>query len=252
MNMMQDKVVGSSISEEERKARIDLAAAFRLADHLGWSLVTWNHITAKVPGPDEHFLINQNGLRFDEITASNLVKVDKEGNVIDGPDNVPIAGFVIHSAIHRAREGIGAVFHTHTDDGLVVAAMKDGLLPLVGDNAYVYGDVAFHPYEGVSDDLSERDRMARNLGEKNCLILQNHGLLTVGRDISEAFMRMYWLNQACRVQIKLLATGAPYQVIPPDVLEHTRLQLVNDFAPGRHEWQGLLRLAYKLDPSFAF
>lgn len=237
----------------EWSTRVDLAAAFRLAHHYGYDEIIWNHITARVPGVEECFLINQLGLRFDEITAGNLVKVDVDGNVIDNPNTVPIAGFVIHSAIHLARPDVRCVMHTHTQAGLAISALEDGLLPLVSEGMYHYGDVAYHPYEGVSTELDERERMAANLGDKSCMILRNHGLLTTGRTVAEAFMRMYWLDLACNIQLKVMSTGAKYRTIPEEVCRYAAKQHQEDpsFAAGVQEWPALLRLLDQKDPSYA-
>jgi ribulose-5-phosphate 4-epimerase/fuculose-1-phosphate aldolase len=236
----------------ERSTRVDLAAAFRLAHHYGYDEMIWNHITARVPGAEECFLINRHGLRFDEVSASNLVKVDVDGNVIDSPHGVPIAGFVIHSAIHRARPDVKCVMHTHTHAGLAVSTLEDGLLPLVSEGMYHYGDIAYHPYEGVSTELEERERMAANLGGKSCMILRNHGLLTVGTSVAEAFVRMYWLDLACNIQLKVLSTGAKFRTIPEDVCRHAARQHQEDpnFAAGVQEWPALLRLLDQKDPSY--
>ena len=234
----------------EWSTRVDLAAAFRLVDHYGMTLLNWNHITARVPGKEEHFLINEDGLAFDEVTASNLVKVDVDGNVVGQRANVPVAGFVIHSAIHRSRPDVAAVVHTHTEAGVAVSALEQGLLPLLAEAMYVYDDLAYHPYEGISNDLDERERLSASLGDKNSMILQNHGLLTVGKTVAEAFVRMYWLDFVCRVQLRVLSSGQPYRVIPEEVCRHAARQHREDFAPGPHEWPAMLRMLDRKDPSY--
>ena len=240
---------GAGYSDQEWAMRTDLAAAFRLAHRHGMDEVVWNHITARVPGHQEHFLINRMGLRYDEICASNLAKVDVDGTVLDGPDDVPIAGFVIHSAVHRAREDVVCVMHTHTEAGLAVSALKSGLEPLTAEALYCYDDLAYHPFEGVSIELEERQRLAANLGNKHAMILRNHGLLTVGASVGEAFMRMYWLDLACRTQLRVLSTGQPFDLIPEDVCRHTAAQFAR-FTPGEHEWPALLRLVDDTEPAY--
>ena len=179
--------------EGEWQRRVDLAAAYQLAEQFGWSELVWNHISARVPGAEEHFLINRLGLMYDEVTASSLVKVDIDGKQIAGEGRTSEAGFVIHSAVHRAREDAVCVMHSHTPEGVAASCLEEGLPQLCGETAYFHKDIAYHDYEGVSLGLDERDRIAQSLGDKHNLVLRNHGLLTVGRSVGEAFMRMYWL-----------------------------------------------------------
>lgn len=198
----------------ERELRIDLAAAYRLIDHFGWSELIWTHSTVRVPGPEHHFLINPYGYRFDEVTASNLVKVDLEGRILGDPgQEINPAGFVIHSAIHLARPDVRCIVHTHTVAGMAVAALQCGLLPISMYALGYDGAVAYHDFEGPSLDREERARLAANLGDKDVLILRNHGLLTCGQTVAQAFVRMYRLERACQVQLAAQATGAPL-VIP--------------------------------------
>jgi ribulose-5-phosphate 4-epimerase/fuculose-1-phosphate aldolase len=234
-------------SEAEHQTRVDLAACYRLAAHFGYDDVIWNHISARVPG-EESFLINPLGLRYDEIRASNLVKVDPEGRVLDGGET-NVTGFVIHSAIHRNRPDIQCVMHSHTEGGLAVSALAEGLLPMVQDAAMFYGRIAYHAYEGLSTDLDERERLAANLGDGFAMILRNHGLLTAGRTVGEAFVRMHYLERACRVQIAVLSTGREISLPPPEVWEKA-VQQYESFVPGRLEWPALVRLMDQLDPSF--
>lgn len=243
----------SRYSAAEWQMRVDLAACYRLADLFGFSDIVWNHITAKVPD-SEQFLINRFGLRFDEVTASNLVTVDLDGNVIDpgtatSEDDINVTGFVIHSAIHAARPDIHCVMHSHSEGGLVVSALDEGLIPMVQDAMPFYGRIAYHDYEGLSVDLAERERMAANLGERNVMILRNHGLLTCGETVAEAFMHMYYLEKACKVQMRVLATGREFRLPPEDVCERASRQY-EQFPYGKYEWPALLRLADERSPGF--
>lgn len=227
--------------------RVELAAAFRLADRFGWTELVWNHITARVPGEPEHFLINPIGLRWDEITASRLIKVGVDGRVVAGDSIVPKAGFVIHSAVHEARPDVNACMHTHTNDGIAVSALRDGLQSVCHEALYFYDNVGYHDCEGASMDIDERARLSRDLGDNDALILRNHGLLTVGRSVGEAFTLMYWLQRACEIQMKVLASNMPWQSIPVDVCEKFAKQKAEprgsseDFCPGKQEWPALMR-----------
>lgn len=213
------------IGDAEWALRIQLAACYRLIEHFQWSSLIWTHTTLRVPGPEHHFLINPYGLRYDEVTASNLVKIDLDGNVLDGSKHeVNRAGFVIHSAIHMSREDARCVMHTHTPAGMAVAALADGLAPISLYALDFYDRIAYHDYEGPSLRLDERERLIASLGAtKMQMILRNHGLLTCGRTVAEAFVRMYRLEAACRVQIAAQSTGARL-VIPDKQLcaEHAR------------------------------
>lgn len=234
--------------EAEWSMRVDLAAAYRLADRFGFSDIIWNHITARVPGEKQRYLINPLGLRYDEITASNLLKIDLEGNVI-GEGVTNRTGFMIHGAIHAARDDVVCVMHSHSQGGLGVSCLEEGLLPLIQDSMSFFETVAYHDYEGLSVDPAECPRLAAHLGDATCMILRNHGLLTVGRTVGEAFMLMYYLERACRAQMQVLATGRPYRVIPPAIRKVAAAQYA-EFAPGEHEWPALLRLLDKTDPSY--
>jgi ribulose-5-phosphate 4-epimerase/fuculose-1-phosphate aldolase len=244
----------------EQELRVQLAAAYRIVDHFGWSELIWTHNTVRIPGPDHHFLINPYGLRFDEVTASNLVKVDLHGNIIgDQSQEINPAGFVIHSAIHMARPDVRCIMHTHTTAGMAVAALADGLLP-VSMYALGYHDrVAYHPFEGPSLDLDERARLAANLGQKNVLIMKNHGLLACGETIAQAFVRLFRLERACQVQLAAQATGAPLAVPPPEVCrisaERSDDFLVAEGEKGysknpNPEFAALVRLMDRKDPSY--
>ncbi|MSQ70152.1 MAG: class II aldolase/adducin family protein [Betaproteobacteria bacterium] len=212
----------SQVSAEEWKARQDLACAYRLFDHLGWHGLIFNHITLRVPGEDSHFLINPFGLMYREVTASNLVKIDTEGNIVGDSDHpVNRAGFVIHSAVHMTRHDAHAVMHTHTKEGVAVAAQEEGLLPLSMPAIGMQGYIAYHEYEGISLDTGERERLIRDLGDKNVLILRNHGLLTCGKTLAECFMRMRSLQAACEIQVAAMAGGAKLHIPESSSLAHT-------------------------------
>lgn len=247
------------LSPAEQDLRNDLAAAFRLADRFGWSELVWNHITARCPDDPGHFLINPMGVGWDEMTASLLVKVDTEGNTVeirDGDGLVPKAGFVIHSGLFEARPDVNAVVHTHTNDGVAVAALEDGLQPICMEALYFYRNLGNHAFEGTSMDPDERTRLARSLGSAQAMILRNHGLLTVGASVGEAFVMMYWLQRACEIQMKVLASDAPWTPVPQAVCEHYANQqheprdITEDFRPGVHEWPALRRLLDRDDTSY--
>lgn len=239
--------------EAEWQMRMNLAACYRLADLFGFSDIVWNHITARVP-ETEHFLINRFGLRFDEVTASNLITLDLDGNVVDGgsgssAEDVNVTGFVIHSAIHAARPDVQCVMHSHTDAGMAVSVLKGGLLPMIQDALPLYKRVSYHDYEGLAVDTAERKRLAASLGNNNALILRNHGLLTCGATVGEAFMTMYYLERACKVQLKVLSSGQPYELPSAELCE----QAARDYAQfpyGKYEWPALLRLADEKSPGF--
>jgi ribulose-5-phosphate 4-epimerase/fuculose-1-phosphate aldolase len=195
--------------EGEAVLRRQLAAAYRLVDHFGWTELIYGHLTARVPGDKPHFLINPYGLNYDEVTASNLVKIDLDGNKVEpSPHPVNYAGFVIHSAVHMAHAGHHkVVMHTHTRAGMAVCALKDGLLPVSMVSTAFHGKLAYHDYEGPSLDLDERGRLLKNLGDNQAMMLRNHGLLTTGRSVPEAFLRLYRLERACQIQIDAAAAG---------------------------------------------
>ena len=209
-------------SREEKDARVQLAACYRIFDMLGWIEMIFNHITLRLPGPERHFLINPYGLWYREVTASNLVKIDIDGKVI-GESDWPVnrAGFVIHSAIHAAREDAHCIMHTHTTAGTAIACQRDGLLPDNFYSALLYGDVAYHDFEGVTTRDDEKLRLVRSLGQKNCLILRNHGLLACGRTVPEAFLRMWTLERACEIQQAAQSSGQPLIELSADVLERS-------------------------------
>src|SRR6188508_743350 len=200
---MEDKV-----SPEEWKIRVDLAAAYRMIAHYGWDDLIFTHLSARVPGPEHHFLLNPYNLMFEEVTASSLIKVDATGNPVEPtPFITNPAGFTIHSAIHMARDDAHAVMHLHTPAGQAVAAHSEGLLPLTQTAMLIRGEVAFHDYEGVAVDLGERERLVADLRMKNAMILRNHGTLAVGKNVGECFIRLYYLERACQAQIMALSAG---------------------------------------------
>lgn len=255
-----DGTAATPTPADEWELRVQLAAAYRMIDLMGWSELIWTHTTVRVPGPEHHFLINPYGYRFDEVRASNLVKVDLKGNILgDQTQEINPAGFVIHSAIHMARTDVRCVMHTHTVAGMAVAALEAGLLPISMYALGYFDRVAYHDFEGPSLDASERARLASNLGDRNVLILRNHGLLTCGETVAQAFVRMYRLQRACEVQLAAQATGSPLVVPPRSVCEISAERsddfLATEGARGysrnpNPEFEALIRLLDKKDASF--
>lgn len=247
---MEDKV-----SPEEWKVRVDLAAAYRLVAHFGWDDLIFTHLSARVPGPEHHFLLNPYQLMFEEVTASSLVKVDASGMPVEPtPFITNPAGFTIHSALHMAREDAQAVIHLHTPDGQAVSAHAEGLLPLTQTAMLVRDEIAYHDYEGVAVDLDERERLVADLGDKSAMILRNHGTLAIGETVGEAFLKIYFLERACEAQIKALSAGETNLNNPPQGSpEVTAQQGKVGLKMGANllAWPALLRKAYRLDPSFA-
>ncbi len=249
--------VRDRVSPEEWEVRVKLAAAYRLAALHRWTDHIYTHFSARVPGPHEHFLINAFGLLFDEINASNLVKVDLDGTIVDDPTGLGInyAGYVIHSAIHGARPDLQAVLHTHTRDGIAVSAQKDGLLPISQHSIAFSGRVAYHGYEGIALDLDERVRLVADLGDKSVMILRNHGLLTGGVSVEHAFQQLHGLERACAIQVAAQAAGNVELVFPPrEVVEKVEEQAKGHSAgdgPGvaRH-WNALIRQLERTDTDY--
>jgi ribulose-5-phosphate 4-epimerase/fuculose-1-phosphate aldolase len=242
------------VSDEEWAIRVDLAAAYRMVAHYGWDDLIFTHLSARVPGPKHHFLLNPYNLMFEEVTASSLVKVDEKGNPVDAtPFITNPAGFTIHSAIHMARDDAHAVMHLHTPAGQAVSAHEDGLLPLTQTAMLVRGDLAFHDYEGVAVDLDERERLVADLGDKNAMILRNHGTLAVGKNVGECFVRLYFLERACQAQVMALSAGDKVNNPPQGAPEITAQQgqVGVALAANLLAWPALKRKAYRLDPSFA-
>ena len=243
------------ISDAERRMRVDLAACYRLIAFNGMDDLLATHISARVPGPDEHFLINPYGLLFCQVTASNLVKVDLQGHILsDTPYGVNPAGFVIHSAIHGARPDVVCIIHTHTIAGMAVACLEEGLLPLSQKSLRFYNRIAYHDYEGKSHDLDERSRLVRDIGNKNALILRNHGLLTCGASIGRAYHAMLNLEKSCRVQLEAMQSGGKMIQLSPAVQEHAARQHDRDDVPGQggrpDMWPALLMMLDKIDPGY--
>lgn len=245
--------VHALVSAEEWQVRVDLAAAYRLVDHYGWTDLIFTHLSARVPGPEHHFLINPYGMMFDEVTASNLVKIDLDGNIVmhTGYDVNP-AGFCIHSAIHMSRENARAVMHVHTDDGVAVSAMADGLLPITQTAMVIHDEIAYHEYEGVALDLGERERLVRDIGDKKLMILRNHGTLAVGESVSDCFLMLYTLERACSMQVRAMASGSFHQPSAQSVAT-SRQQGKMLMAGGELDklaWPALMRMLERKDPSF--
>jgi ribulose-5-phosphate 4-epimerase/fuculose-1-phosphate aldolase len=242
------------VSDEEWAIRVDLAAAYRMVAYYGWDDLIFTHLSARIPGPEHHFLLNPYQLMFEEVTASSLVKVDVSGNPVEPtPFITNPAGFTIHSAIHMAREDAQAVMHLHTPAGQAVSAHSDGLLPLTQTAMLVRQDVAFHDYEGVAVDLDERERLVANLGTKGAMLLRNHGTLAVGKNVGECFVKLYFLERACQAQVMALSAGDslnnPPQGAPEVTAEQGAMGL--NVAANLLAWPALKRKAYRLDPSFA-
>ena len=240
------------VSEEEWQLRVDLAACYRLVALYGWSDLIFTHISARVPGPAHDFLINPYGLMFDEITASSLVKVDPAGEkVIDSPFKVNKAGFVIHSAVHAAREDVQCVIHTHTRAGVGVSAQKKGVLPISQQSTFVLASLAYHDYEGVAFRDEEKPRLQDDLGTANFLMLRNHGLLTCGPSIADAFLAMYMFETACQIQLAAQAGGELIEVHPQIVAGVAEAMKVQTSGlGGAFAWPALVRKLDRLDPGY--
>jgi ribulose-5-phosphate 4-epimerase/fuculose-1-phosphate aldolase len=255
MNVATPPASLSGVSEEEWQVRVDLAALYRVVAHFRMTDLIYTHISARVPGPEHHFLINQYGRMFHEMRASDLVKIDIHGNVVDvGQQSrrVNAAGFTIHSAIHMAREDLMCVIHTHTAAGMAVAAQKHGLLPISQHALKFYGKLAYHGYEGIALDIDERERLVADLGQHSSMILANHGLLCAGRTIPEAFNNIYYLERACQAQVAALSGGAELIYPPEEVRQHTAQQFVGDNDPARYDfmWESCLRLIENDKPDY--
>ncbi len=246
--------VKDSVSTEEWAVRTDLAAAYRLVAHYGWDDLIFTHLSARVPGPEHHFLINPYELMFDEITASSLVKIDVEGRAVaPTPYRTNPAGFTIHSAVHMARDDAHAVMHLHTPAGQAVAAQAEGLMPLTQTAMLIRDEVAYHEFEGVALDLEERERLVADLGAKDAMILRNHGTLTVGKNVGQCFLKMYFLERACEAQVMALSGGVANLYHPPQgAPEKTASQGKNglDMISDKLAWPALLRKMDRLDSSF--
>ena len=250
-----DADIRAQVSDEEWAVRVDLAAAYRLVAHYGWDDLIFTHLSARVPGPDHHFLINPYDMMFEEITASSLVKIDVNGQPVL-PTSHPVnpAGFVIHSALHMNCEDAHAVMHLHTPSGQAVSAMADGLFEHTQTGMIARSDIAYHEYEGIATDLEERDRLVEDMGDKHAMILRNHGTLTIGQTVGESFLRLYFLERACDAQVRMLTAGRenlnnPPQGTPEKVKTQTPPAGVGMIANGL-AWPALLRKMDRLDSSF--
>lgn len=245
--------VRKQVTAEEWQVRVDLAAAYRLVAANGWDDLIFTHISARVPGGEDHFLVNPYGLLFEEITASSLVKVDLDGRIaMDTPFAINPAGFTIHSAIHEAREDAGCVMHLHTNAGIAVSAQAAGLLPISQTALFPASDLGYHDYEGVALNAEEKVRLVADLGTCSFLILRNHGTLTVGRSVAEAYLAMHVLERACDIQIKAQSGGAELVHVPDPIIEGIQAQAskVTLGQGGQLAWPAMLRKADRLDPGF--
>jgi ribulose-5-phosphate 4-epimerase/fuculose-1-phosphate aldolase len=244
----------SGFSAEEWAIRLDLAAAYRLVAHFRWDDLVFTHITARVPGPEHHFLINPYGMLFDEITASSLVKIDMQGKkVTDNPWPVNPAGFTIHSAIHAARPDVHCVLHTHTRNGIAVSAQREGVLPISQQSIFVLQNLAYHDYEGVALREDEKPRLVADMAGKNYLMLRNHGLLTAGQSVAEAFLAMYIFETTCAIQIGAQSGGGELVAVKPAIIESAMEQaraVSNGVGPHQLIWPGLLRRLDRIDPAY--
>jgi ribulose-5-phosphate 4-epimerase/fuculose-1-phosphate aldolase len=247
--------VRDRVSADEWQTRKDLAALYRLVALNGWDDLVFTHISMRIPGPDHHFLINPYGMLFDEITASSLVKVDLEGNIIS-PTSYFInpAGFTIHSAIHANRDDANVVIHLHTDDGVAVSAQKRGLLPITQTAMIILGTLAYHDYEGVALDLDERERLVRDIGTKNAMLLRNHGTLAVGHSAAAAYTRIFFLERACSMQIKAMSGGG--ELIECDAEMQAKVAGQGQMDKQNQlgdllVWPGLLRRLDRVSPGYA-
>ena len=253
MNTTARSDIRNLVSAEEWQLRVDLAACYRLIAFYGWSDLVFTHVSARVPGPEHHFLINPYGLMFDEITASSLVKVDQQCNkVIDSPYPVNPAGFVIHSAVHAAREDIQCVLHTHTKAGIAVSAQKNGVLPISQQSTFVLASLAYHDYEGVAFRDDEKPRLQADMGDANFLMLRNHGLLTCGKTIADAFLSMYTFENTCQIQIAAQSGGGELTQVNPKIVEGVgqAMKVQTGGLGGQFVWPSLIRKLDRIDDSY--
>ena len=251
--MSMESAVRDQVSEEEWQVRVDLAACYRAVALYGWDDLVFTHISARAPGGEHHFLINAYGMMFEEITASSLVKVDLNGRkVLDSPHEINPAGFVIHSAVHEAREDAGCVLHTHTRAGVAVSAQASGLLPISQSSLFPFATLAYHDYEGIALNEDEKSRLVSDLGDRSALILRNHGLLTTGTSIADAFLLMYLLETACQIQIMAQSAGGELIQVPTPIVDGIQAQAeqVTRGLGGALVWPGLLRKLDRRDSSF--
>jgi len=250
---LKTSTIRNQVSKEEWQARVDLAAAYRLVAIYGWDDLIFTHISACVPGSEHHFLLNPYGMMFEEVSASNLVKVDLDGDkVMDSPYFINPAGFTIHSAVHAAREDALCVMHLHTDYGIAVSAQENGLLPISQQAMFPLSSLAYHNYEGLALNEEEKPRLITDLGDKNNMILRNHGLLTVGSTTAEAFLSIYLLERACRIQILAQSGGGELHRIDDPIINLVAKQqkAVTVGHGAELVWPGLLRKLDRTDPSY--
>jgi ribulose-5-phosphate 4-epimerase/fuculose-1-phosphate aldolase len=245
--------VREQVSGEEWEQRVNLAACYRLVSLFRWDDLIFTHISARVPGPEHHFLINPYGMLFDEITASSLVKVDLQGNkVMDSAYDINPAGFTIHSAIHAVREDARCILHLHSLNGVAVSARKEGVLPISQQSIFVLASLAYHDYEGVALNEAEKPRLVRDLGDRNFFMLRNHGLLTVADNIPDAFLFMYIFEAACTIQVRAETPGGELVRVDPRIIAGAQAQAkqVTRGAGGALAWPGLLRKLDRIDGSY--
>lgn len=246
--------VKQSVSPDEWTARVNLAAAYRLTALFGWDDLVFTHISARVPGPEHHFLINPYGMMFDEITASSLVKVDLDGRkVSESPYDINPAGFTIHGAVHAAREDASCVMHTHSVNGVAVSAQTEGLLPISQQSAIVLASLGYHEYEGIALNEDEKPRLVADLGNNTYLMLRNHGLLTAGATAADAFVAMYLFEAACMIQVRAQAGGGALRPVPQAILDGIKRQIAQvtrGMSASTLIWPGLLRRLDRLNPGY--
>ncbi|MEE2655073.1 MAG: class II aldolase/adducin family protein [Pseudomonadota bacterium] len=243
-----------AVDEVEWETRVDLAACYRLIEHYDMDDLFATHISVRAPGADDHFLLNPYGVHFSEITASSLVKVDLDGNIVQKTDHViNPAGFVIHSAVHSARHDAKCVLHTHTVAGMAIATMEDGLQPMFQKAMRFYDGVAYHDFEGVAEDLDERERLVQDLGEKNYLVLRNHGLLVCGPTIGQAFKEMFAMEKACKTQLAIMQAGGKVIKISDNLLQHTAQQFARNRAVTKERpsgWASMKKMLDRVNPGY--
>jgi ribulose-5-phosphate 4-epimerase/fuculose-1-phosphate aldolase len=247
------EAVRAQVSDAEWQQRVDLAACYRLVAHFGWDDLVFTHVSARVPGPEHHFLINPYGMLFDEITASSLVKIDLAGRkVMDSPYEINPAGFTIHSAIHAAREDARCVLHVHTLNGVAVSAQKAGVLPISQQSIVVLASLGYHDYEGIALNEDEKPRLVRDLGDKHFLMLRNHGLLTAAETVADAFLFMYVFESACTIQVRAQAGGGELVPVDPRIIAGARAAVaqVTRGAGGGIAWPALRRKLDRIDPGY--
>ena len=245
--------IRESVSPEEWQTRVDLAALYRLVALYGWDDLVFTHISARVPGEDNHFLLNPYGLLFEEIKASDLVKIDLDGNIVSKTEHfVNAAGFTIHSAVHGNGHHNHAVIHTHSNDGVAVSAQEHGLLPISQTAMVIRNECAYHDYEGIALNHDERERLLEDLGDKHCMILRNHGLLATGATCADAWLRLFFLERACTMQIKALSGGSKLNIVPDNVVELVtdQGQMASEQGIGNLAWPALIRKLDKIDLSY--